>query len=408
MYSSQTGTDTGTSSCGYVIDKRFRANPAYEVVVFDRLSARDRRRFAGLTQDPNLFGVLRPVKSRAPGLSVKAIDRETALLLYVLMKEPGPLPAYMKRLLGGGCNSVATSLVLDGVLEVEVPGGGFVSGPSAVHALVSEAAPMQPTHPLHRLSLLAGQYGQALNVRDAPMLASCLYSYNRLPNSRRWQEYFGTSQAVVRHLGLVPGSALSRCLDGYWRRRGLGDSDAHWFYWELRASDCWVGRRTPYKLYISPRPDYMDRVLPVLVETLTRVQSPGFKVGCDLINLLRPDKLVAYFHDPDQLHETARQLGQNFEGVVPQGVPFTAAITDGTILSWGVDPPPSQRVVSWQGNSWRRWITDRLAVGLLAAKRTNAPDVEPWRYAFARLSALGVDTANWLPELRAWDEGVTT
>ena len=40
--------------------RRFRANPNYELVLYDRLPAEEQESFAELQKDPNSYGILRP------------------------------------------------------------------------------------------------------------------------------------------------------------------------------------------------------------------------------------------------------------------------------------------------------------------------------------------------------------
>jgi hypothetical protein len=87
-------------------------------------------------------------------------------------------------------------------------------------------------------------------------------------------------------------------------------------------------------------------------------------------------------------------------------VPFTAALDDDGLLSWGVDPPAAQHLLNWQPReSWRLWLTNRLANALLTARGTPAPTAkprEPWEYALERLRLDGVDTDTWAPHDRLW------
>jgi hypothetical protein len=117
--------------------------------------------------------------------------------------------------------------------------------------------------------------------------------------------------------------------------------------------------------------------------------------------LLRPDKLVAYYPSFERLAAAADAVAGRLAGTPAQGVPFTAEIAGGGLLSWGVDPPPEG---SWSGGeSWRLWLTHRLATALLAGKQ--ATGVEPWRFALERLRLEGVDTDSWTPGARLFREG---
>ncbi|MGH7248249.1 MAG: hypothetical protein ACREH9_09110, partial [Pseudomonadota bacterium] len=114
--------------------------------------------------------------------------------------------------------------------------------------------------------------------------------------------------------------------------------------------------------------------------------------------LLRPDKLVVYFWSFDSLQETARQILTRLGSCPAHGVPFTAGITDDGLLSWGFDPPPDKGALAWrERESWRLWITNRLATALLSARKTAAGGIEPWQFALDRLRLENIDTATWAP-----------
>ncbi len=119
-----------------LLGRAFRANPEYELVLFDRLSAGERHRLEGFRRDPGFYGVLRP-RGRQ-GMGVKAVDRETALL-FLTLREPGLLPAYVREVLGEGTARTMAQLLADGILEVEHE-GAFVSGPAAFALLPSGPA----------------------------------------------------------------------------------------------------------------------------------------------------------------------------------------------------------------------------------------------------------------------------
>src|SRR3979409_2510689 len=105
----------------------FRTNPSYELVLIDRLAQEDRDLIDTGEDLDDLYGVLRPC--RGSPLKVRSASRATALLLLTL-RDPGPIPAYLKKDLGADYRSVVARLVLDEILEVE-KAGSFVSGTAA-------------------------------------------------------------------------------------------------------------------------------------------------------------------------------------------------------------------------------------------------------------------------------------
>jgi len=154
-----------------------------------------------------------------------------------------------------------------------------------------------------------------------------------------------------------------------------------------------------YKLYVSPQPEFVRDAFHVVVEVLTESPAHHFKVGNDAAGLLRPDKIVAYFWDFEALQEAAKQIAGRLVGCRAQGVPFTAGIReDDALLSWGIDPRPEKGALAWQEReSWRLWVTNRLATALLAARRVQTGGLEPWRFALERLRLEDVDTETWTP-----------
>src|SRR3954453_14068992 len=94
-----------------VLGRELRANPLYELVLADRLEPELRRSLAELERDPGFYGVLRS------GTNLKAGDRDTALL-FLPLREPGPLPAYVRRISGEEAAATVARLVADGILEI--------------------------------------------------------------------------------------------------------------------------------------------------------------------------------------------------------------------------------------------------------------------------------------------------
>ena len=84
-------------------------------------------------------------KSNA-ALGVKAVDRDTALL-FLTLREPGPLPSYVRSALGEATGRTIARLIADGVLEAEKDGES-VWGPAALEVRETLA---NGTYPIRRL-----------------------------------------------------------------------------------------------------------------------------------------------------------------------------------------------------------------------------------------------------------------
>src|SRR5215831_6103715 len=109
----------------------YRAGAAYRFVPVDRLPAAERAALSNLESDPETYAILVPLSAGAQTL--KAIDQQTALV-YLTLREPGPLPSLMRATLGDELPETVARLVLDGILEIR-NGDDFVSGPDAAALL---------------------------------------------------------------------------------------------------------------------------------------------------------------------------------------------------------------------------------------------------------------------------------
>jgi len=176
--------------------------------------------------------------------------------------------------------------------------------------------------------------------------------------------------------------------------------------WQSRHQQRGLARpKITYKLYVSPLCEFLPEAFGATVDVLTHAQTTRFKVGLDVYGLLRPDKIVAYFGTFEEVQDAADRLQGKLAGCPAHGVPFSAAIAGDGLLSWGMDPPRDQLTLAWQEReSWRLWLTNRLAVALLAAKAARSNTIEPWQFAMERLELEGVNTSSWTPVQTIWEE----
>lgn len=373
-----------------LLDCAFRSSSAYDLVTFDRLLLHQKELLRDLTRDPDFYGVLLP--RNAEGRVIKSVSRDIALLIQT-MCEPGPLPNYARQMPGGLSNCAIAQLVLDGVLEIEHE-GRFVSGSEAYPLVYAGHVSAEPRGLLPRLSRAALEYAQALAIDDVVRLSGRLYFYNRLPLTPYWTHRLPNEEAVWKFLGLADSTNKNR-LRQNWTRTEHSVAYSSWFQWQSRLA----GHDRPgYKLYVSPPPDAMPAILRAVIGVLDNSAAVNFKVGCDACGLLRPDKLVIYFQDFDPLRQAAHDIALHVAGCEAHGVPFTAAIGNDGLLSWGVDPPPEESAMPWQGpESWRLWITNRLATALVSARSNCTAMLQPWEFALERLRLEDVDTDTWTP-----------
>lgn len=361
---------------------RFRSSPLAELKRLTSLDDEQREIFRELESDPDFYGLL--VAKPPLTMTVKAVGRQTAELFQSLTTPSR---------IDGALIPDVVDLVLDGILEIESR-DGFVSGADAL-PLVGVCAP-ECGGALSREALL---HAQELETNDPQTLAMALYRYNHIPITRMWRTRFADADAVLAHVGADRG-AMRATLDRHWTRSEHGNM---WLSWTSTLAPLPDGDHATYKLYVSPRPERIRDAFEALVHALTAVPAT-FKMGSSAAGLLRPDKLAAYFATREELDEAASLMRRELAGCDPQGVPFTAALDESGLLSWGVDPPESEHVLRWlERNSWRLWIAQRLGGAMATAKAARTTfAVEPWKFAVARLERLGVDVATWTPSATLW------
>jgi hypothetical protein len=387
---------------------RLRTNPAYELVLFDRLSESERESLRSLAEDPECYGVLRP---RADSkLSLKAVSRDTALLLFAL-QQPGVLPRFAAQMLGDDCAATIGSMVLDGILQIEIE-GATISGPEAAESIYGTAPRAEGATHLATLSRRAIAYAASLPLEDPLELSARLYAYNTIPASSRWRSVLPAADATAEYLGLRDGGL----------RGGTGALSPSNTWGDRTETQNWISFRAinakltsaqvsapsiGYKLYVSPACDRVRDAVEAVAEAVAHSNALQWKVGRGIHGLLRPDKMVVYFHHFADLQEVALKIMDRLQGCASHGVPFTAELTGGGLLSWGVDPPgDATRELSWLGGeSWRGKVCNRLAAALVHAQNCNREEgkgdsveaTNAAQFATQRLRLEGIDTDTWTP-----------
>ncbi len=331
-----------------------------------------------------------------------------AALLFLTLETPGKLPRYVRRQFGDNYRQAIAELVLDGLLEIEAD-GAFVSGPAAHRRIIGDGEAAAGGI-LARRSIEALEYAQALEITDSRTLSARIYGYGRHPLSPQLHRDFPTPAAVSEYLGVHARDATGAILAKSWFAVPSSQPGDMWLAWNSRSI-----RRRPsaseptYKLYVSPQPESMRDAFQTTVQVISKMAAPSFKVGGDVYGLLRPDKLVIYFENVDDLQRASSALTDRLHGCLPHGVPFTAEIAGDGLLSWGIDPPRDLSMPGWQqSGSWRIWVTNWLAVALLSAKAAATDAVEPWMFALDRLRLDGVDTTSWIPTPTIWRDAVSS
>ena len=323
--------------------------------------------------------VLRP---HDPARSSKLVDVGVARLLRAAAKgDPVPVaPAE------GWVRSDVAAVVLDGVASLR-SGSLRVRGVDAVHDLFPALSEpdLQPGV-LHRLSdraLVAG--AKYVGERG---LAGLLYAYGRLPVGDGELAALPDRAAVSRWLGVEPIPDWLRP----WRQHDLRAA-GWWNLWHLRDAPQAIPSDQPApKLYVSPRPADLPDAFRELCLAAAEVEIPTVKVGSDAHAVYRPDKLVAYAIDLAQLDALAARLLPRLSGAIAHGVPFTAERSADGLLSWGVDPAPTETGVvrlSWR-ESCAAVAADGLRRGADRDVRTATAmakawlwvnDIDPWTWS---------------------------
>lgn len=379
----------------WVLGAQYRANPSYTLFRFDQLPSDQQDLFAQFRQDPTMYGVLVP--RTHTGLGVKLVDDNTAGL-FATLSTPGAFPRHT----GTAYETwrAIAELVSDGVLELWSD-GGWISGPRA-HAILGAPRARAPEGRAGLVNLSRGalRYGQAIGLTDPRLLSWRLYTYHTFPFVRRWRERFASPQRVADAVGLGPGTHAVRLLSEAY----VELEHPAWRVWN-RPPDSQGQEiaRPAFKLYLSVHPDALTEALPIAVEAFVQLGVRSFKVGRDLAGLLRSDKCVAYFATWEDLQQVADTLQRALRGCQAHGVPFSAPLMSDGLLSWGIDPPPDPQLAEWTGHeSWRLWMTNRLARALILAQSCRDRDREPWLYALDRLELEGIDTITWTPVEVPW------
>ena len=385
-----------------ILQRRFRAGRDFTVVPLRDVPERFRPRVGGAAAAGQV--VLLP---RAPGpISAKVLGGGAARLIAELGR-PGLLPGEIRCGRGPLDNADVARLVLSGALEIEHD-GGFRSGPAAHPALFAPDADPAPGTETDRntpdggrlavLSRRALRHAERLGLRDVTELSYRLYGYGVVPRSPRWDRVLGGPDDTLAVIGATAGGPAAAALSGY-----EAMVNPSWVAWSLDTS---VRPELPYKLYVSPLPGHVADAFPVIATVLAAHGVWSFKIGRGAAGLLRPDKIVAYLPDPAGLRAVGTALAAALPGCPAHGVPFTADAAGDGLLSWGMDPPVTERLLDWRPQeSWRLWVTNRLASAIVHAQASPGvagENPDPVRFALDRLALDGVRPDTWSPVADIW------
>ncbi|MFF4760817.1 hypothetical protein [Streptomyces sp. NPDC001292] len=364
----------------------YRSNPRYVLRGLDDLKRSQRQALIGSSPSSAIGGLLFPLDGADHG-SIKAVSAPTASL-FQQAAVPTWLPSPLLPALSG---EELGDLVGAEVLEIQIT-GRFVTGIEALTELAH--GPLEPPDGrLAALSLKAIAYAESLGLRAQAVIAERLYSFHQVAIRGEWRtaEYGDAFRARMSHA--MP--------------HGLG-SDPRWIEfgqrpWRVhRRRDAQLRADRPtIKLYISPTPDNLADVVAASIPLIIKAPGiVGWKVADTVDTMVRPDKFMVYLASWQAVQDLAGELSSALAGFDVHGVPFTCDAGLDGLLSWGLDPASSPDEPEALVDSWRTWVTTRLAGGLVQARQAGLIGGQAQAAALHRLRAAGVDTSTWQPVTR--------
>jgi hypothetical protein len=177
-------------------------------------------------------------------------------------------------------------------------------------------------------------YAAHLRRLDTParIAAQAIYDFNRLPAAAPLPGYAG-SVALADEVESELAAEGRRIADRYGRSI---EAASKWLYWIRR--DQAVGGRLRHKLYVSPTVRSLRPTLALAMRVADDQGVPSFKLGLDAHGVLRSDKLVVYFTEPEARRSFADEFLRQSDGLEAHGVPLTRPFGESGLLSSAEDP----------------------------------------------------------------------
>lgn len=391
-----------------MLDNIFRLNPIFEIIPVEELTEKQRTGFRRILSGKNIHSLL-----HAPGkaeFSVKALNQPLAEFLENL-REPQRVKDLLVKFREESDKEIRQlliQLILDGVLEVE-SNGGYLSGIEALNKVISPAAHTAArdesrnktfTHEISKRALEFTLLSVYKHPRD---LAWILYNFNRLPMNRARRLRLPDEESVSRFLDLDE--------DGCWQgmseqiqpiaaeRDDEGNYKPFFQVWRSwRIGQKRKGKEAAgYKVYLCPMPEDVPAVFKLVRENVAGTGAHAMKTARVASALLRCDKLIVYFRSISEALEFVEGLRKGTSSFRGQGIPFSYQVNrESPMISIGVDPPGKFGI----DNSWRRYVTDKLALAIQGCHREKADS--PLEYIRTNMRIFGVDIDEWRPVNRDW------
>ena len=391
-----------------MLNNIFRLNPIFSITPVEDLTEEQRRNFRRTLSGKGIYSLLHA--PREADFTVKALNRPLSEFLENLI-EPGTIAGLLEELGEESDREVRQLIVrflLDGVLEIRAE-GGFISGIEAFNAVMSpsETAAVPAVggdrHDLHRLSAAALDFAMRSTYTHSRDIAWILYNFNRMPMNRRRRRELPDETAVLDFLGLDAEGCWPAMPDAIRpvppERDDEGNLTPFFQVWRSWMIGPRRGGRNKlgYKVYVSALPEETPASFRIVRDRALDAGASSMKTGRVASAMLRCDKLIVYFKSIGPAMEFGREIVRETSSLRGQGVPFTYPVSpESRLVSIGVDPPGKFSIM----NSWRRYVTDKLAVAIQGAHREDADD--PSAYIRMNMRLFGIDMDEWRPVSRDW------
>jgi hypothetical protein len=230
-------------------------------------------------------------------------------------------------------------------------------------------------------------------------LTAMLYFYNRVPLSYKWFKRFPTNASLQRFLGLQDDGTwpASKALQTADTETASTDDALFWRRWTLSGHRMRRGTRsTPFKLYLCPAFEKLPDIISAVDASIEKSDAIAIKLGNTISTLLRPDKLIIYFHDLKSAVSYGRSLCDVTLCGQVQAAPFTYSLCASGLVSLGFDPPRSMRWLNeLESISWRLWVSNCIAKTIVRIRASKPSD--PIAAIRGELRTSHIDADVWRP-----------
>lgn len=376
----------------FLINYTFSANEKWYLAEKSTLNQPEQYALADILRDENIFGVFKPVDDNRL-LSSKIAYKDVALLFYYL-QQPSTLPAFIIDSYDDEINAMIAKLICEEILSIQTE-DGFVSGIKAERWLFKQEAHYSPSFKaISQLSSKAIQYAIQYKNVDQAFITSALYTYNVLPTPLT--DYITD---IEKFLNIGFNTALEKKLRLHWSKH-LPTKAYNWIMWSRKTGSLINTKKAyTYKLYISPALHCLPEVFEKTAGLLYNTGALGFKTGADHHGIARSDKFIIYFSGYAEMKKAADMLTHFLEPFAAHGVPFTAALDDKGLISWGIDPPAAEVIQQLEGGSWRAGVAEKISSAIIQAKSNSLDKKGSFDFVYQKMLTEGINPLTWTPLL---------